>query len=125
MWDSMMSPEERDRLNRRQNGDGHGRPQFNRTAIAVALAISTRLRRLWLFVSVLVLVGPSTALVVWIVVLGHLIQESNAGVWLAIIACVSIPWGFWGIGLWIRALFIRWIGRKARTDHADDQLFNR
>ena len=121
MSDSMMSPEERDRFNR----DRANRPKINRMAIAASLAISTSLRRLWLVGSLGLMIGPALALVFWITVLGHRIRESDGGVWFAIVAGFSTVWGCWGVGLWINALFIRWMGRKALNDFNDDELFNR
>jgi hypothetical protein len=47
-----------------------------------------------------------------------------ATIW-RIIAGFSALWGCWGLGLWIKALFVRWMGRKVLTDYEDGELFNR
>jgi hypothetical protein len=124
MWDSMMSSEDRERFRERQGGDT-ARLKVDRTAIAATLAISTGLRRTWLAASIALLLRPPGALLFWINVLNHRIQESNAGAWFAIVAGFSVVWGLWGVGLWIKSLFVRWMGRKIQADYADGELFKR
>jgi hypothetical protein len=139
MWDSMMSKSERDRFNNRKGGPTknyimgtevggeNSRPKFDRTAIALSMAVSKSLRRLWFWGSLFVMLGVPVLLFSSVRVMISVRPESakDWGIWVLILSGLSFVWGVWGFGLWIKSLFVRWMGRKVQQDYRDGELFNR
>jgi hypothetical protein len=126
MWDSMMSKQERDRFNRRRP-DENAPIKFNRTGIALPLALSKTLRRMWLCGSLIALFAIPGSLL-WLNASANARHPQSTEAWQAwtlIVSGLSSIWGLWGLGLWMKALFVRWLGRKVQQDYEDDELFDR
>jgi hypothetical protein len=123
MLDSMMSQAERQRFNTRDHkacSDARARNAL----IAVALAFSKTLRRLWLLAT---FAAVALGCLVLFLEAKNVIPMDNDLVRVATLWIVFfLPiWVFWAVGLWVDSHIVRWAARKAQRDYRDGELFNR
>ena len=123
MLDCMMSPAERERFNQRHH-QARADAQARNASIAVALAFSKTLRRLWLWATFAVI---ALACLILFLEAKLVIPRDNDFMKLLNLGIVFILpfWILWALGLWCDAHIIRWAARKAQRDYRDGELFNR
>jgi hypothetical protein len=123
MWGMMMSSRERARFNQRHH-QTRADAQARNATIAVALAFSKTLRRLWLWATFAVI---AVACLILFLEAKLVIPRDSDFMKLVNLGIVFILplWLLWAIGLWCDAHIIRWAARKAQRDCRDGELFNR
>ena len=92
--------------------------------LLMSLAASKRLRRIWLWGSIIIIVAS-----IPIGILGFYVRaqsptaESPLGTSLLIVGLTGffVSWG--GLLLWIHAHIIRFFAKKVKDDYRDDELF--
>src|SRR5436190_19608124 len=103
MLDSMMSSSERERFNKRHD-ESRANAQVNNNAIAVALAFSKALRRLWVWGTLSVII---LACLVLVLESKKIIPGENDFMTLVKLGIVFILplWVLWAIYIWCKAHF--------------------
>jgi hypothetical protein len=123
MFDVMMSRSERERFNKHRQ-EARANARVRNSAIAVSLAFSKTLRRLWMWVT-LAVIGLAS-LILFLEANMAIPRDSDLMKLVNLGIVFILPfWILWAVGLWCDAHIIRWVARKAQRDYRDCELFNR